>query len=104
MPTPEAKLKAEVQDFLKQTGLVWFRMQSGKVAVKRGFLHLAPLGTADLLIFKDAQPHWVELKAPGQRTQKERAEKQAAFAERVRSMGHRHLQATTLDEVVEFVK
>jgi hypothetical protein len=104
IPTPEAKVKSEVLEFLKRSSLIWFRMQSGKVAVKRGFLHLAPLGTADFLIFKGSEPFWIELKAPGQKTQKERAQRQREFAEKVLALGHKHLTAETLDEVIEFVK
>jgi hypothetical protein len=102
--TPEGKVKAEVIEFLKNSGLLWFRMQSGKVAVKRGFLHLAPIGTADMLVFKGTEAIWIELKAPGQRTKKEREEKQQEFADMVLGMGHKHIKATSLDEVIEFVK
>jgi hypothetical protein len=102
--TPEGALKAQVLDFLKVAYPLHFRMQSGKVAVKRGFLHLAPEGTADVLVFKGTQPCWIELKAPKGKTHKERAEKQQAFRERVLREGHRHIQAQTLDEVIEFLR
>lgn len=102
--TPEGILKADVLAYLKVAHPLHFRMQSGKVAVKRGFLHLAPEGTADILVFKRSQPNWIELKAPGQKTKKDRAEKQQAFRAWVLDKGHRHIQAQTLDEVIEFLR
>jgi len=85
------------------TGKVWLRLNSGKVKVKRGYIHMAPEGTQDFIVFCP-DPRWIEIKAPGQRTKKERAEKQQQAAERVIALGHRHLRATTLDEVIEFVQ
>jgi hypothetical protein len=101
--TPEGRLKAEVSDFLKASGLFYRRMQSGIVRVKGGFLHLCPEGTADFLVCCP-DPRWIELKAPGQKTKKEREQKQQEFAEMVLSMGHKHIKASTLDEVIAFVK
>jgi hypothetical protein len=101
--TPEGAVKAEVQDFLKRSGRFFLRLNSGRVKVKRGFIHLCPEGTADFLVCCP-DPRWIELKAEGQRTKKERAEKQQEFAEMVQAMGHRHLQATNVEQVMEFLK
>jgi len=51
MPTPEGQLKATVQDFLKTTGKVWLRLNSGKVKVSAGYIHMAPEGTQDFIVF-----------------------------------------------------
>jgi len=99
--TPEGELKKQVLDFLNKTGEFYLRVNSGIVRVKRGFLHLAPEGTADLLIFRDV-PHWIELKAGT--TKKSRAEKQAEFRDKVLSLGHRHCVARSLDDVRNFLE
>jgi len=36
MPKPEDALKRQVIDYLNQTGTFYLRLNSGKVAVKRG--------------------------------------------------------------------
>jgi hypothetical protein len=101
--TPEGELKAEVNEYLRDSGRFFLRMQSGRVKVKRGVMHLCPEGTADYLVCCP-DPRWIELKAPGAKTKKERAEKQQEFADRVIALGHKHLTAETLDEVIDFVK
>lgn len=102
--TLEADFKREVKDYFRRTGVIWFPMNSGKVAVKRGFIHLCEEGTADLLVFQGAMPYWIELKGTGQKTKKERAEKQESFDIRVTALGHRHAKCQTLDEVIEFLR
>lgn len=101
--TPEAELKAAVLEHLKRTGEDVIRLNPGKWPMKRGYMHGAPEGTADLLINRSI-PHWIELKAAGNKTKKERAVKQAEFRAKVLALGHRHLTATTVDEVVEFLR
>lgn len=100
--TPEGKLKLEVTKFLASSGLIYLRLNSGIVKVRGGFMHLCPEGTADFIVCCP-DPRWIELKAPGQKTLKTRAEKQQAFADKVMGLGHRHIQATSLDQVIEFV-
>ncbi len=100
--TPEGKLKVEVNDFLKKTGKVFLRLNSGMVKVRGGFMQLCPEGTADYLVLCP-DLRFIELKAPGAATKKKRAELQAAFAERVIALGHKHIQATSLEQVIEFV-
>jgi hypothetical protein len=103
MPTPEGIIKGEIRDYLEMTGEHFLRLQSGIVKVRGGFMHLCPTGTPDFLVIR-AVPHWIEIKAEGCKTQKERAEKQAAFADKVVKLGHRHIKATTLTEVIEFLE
>lgn len=101
--TPEGILKAQVNDFLKRSGLFFLRLNSGKVKVKNGWMYLCPEGTADYVVYCP-DVRWLELKAPGGKTKKERAQKQQEFADMVLSMGHKHIKATSLDEVIDFVK
>lgn len=98
--TPETALKDEVVAFLNKTGAFYFRMQSGKVKVRGGFMQLAPEGTADLIVFKGTWPVWIELKAPKCVTAKARIEAQAAFAAKVRAEGHDYAICESVDDVV----
>lgn len=101
--TPEGALKSEVNEFLKLSGRFFLRLNSGIIKAGARFIHLCPEGTPDYIIFCP-DPRWIELKAAGCTTKKDRARKQQEFADKVEAMGHRHLKATTLDEVMEFVK
>lgn len=104
MSTPEGNLKTEVLAYLEMAGHRYFRMQSGRVQVRRGWLHLHPEGTADFLICLSRCPNaWVELKAVGQTTSKERQEKQAAFAADVRELGHAYRICWSVAEVASFL-
>lgn len=99
---PEDILKAQVITYLNAAGIFYLRLNSGKLRVKRGFMQLAPEGTADFLIcFPD--PRWVELKAPGQATKASRKQAQDAFAARVEGLGHKHRYVTSVDELREFL-
>ena len=100
--TPEAKLKAEVVEFLTLTGEWFIRMNSGIAKVRGGYMHLAPEGTADLLIMRRV-PHWIELKDPKGHTLAKRAAKQFEFRQRVLALGHRHCEAKSLEDVQRFL-
>jgi hypothetical protein len=98
--TPESELKKSVTDFLTQTGEFFLRINTGVIRKGSRYIHLAPTGTPDILIFR--QPlHWIELKAG--KTAKDRAEKQAEFREKVLSLGHKHITAKSLEDVQEFL-
>ncbi len=45
----ETELAKAIRDALTALGLVVWREQCGKVPVKRGYMHLAPEGTPDLV-------------------------------------------------------
>jgi hypothetical protein len=100
----EADLQKEVIKALKQLGLFHLRINSGVVKVRGGFVHLAPLGTADLIVFKGTQPYWVELKGMGQTTHRKRAEAQDAFADEVEALGHYYRKCDSLTAVIEFLE
>ena len=99
--TAESALKKTVTDFLTQTGEFFLRINTGVIRKGSRFIHLAPEGTADVLVFRNP-PHWIELKTG--KTAKSRAEKQAAFREKVLSLGHKHATCRSLDEVVSFLE
>lgn len=105
MPTPESLLKKAVGDYLKliQHRALVLRLNSGVIRSGSRFIHLCPEGTPDYLICCP-DPRWIELKAPGQKTQKERAEKQAAFGAKVIALGHRHALCTSVQDVEEFLR
>lgn len=104
MSTPEGDLKAAVVTALNQLGHLWFRMQSGRVRVKRGWLHLHKEGTGDMLVFPPGRVCWLELKAEGQKTAKERVEAQAAFGATVTALGHEYRICETVEEVRYYLK
>jgi hypothetical protein len=100
---PEDALKAQVVEALTKMNIFFLRINSGKLPVRRGYMQLAPEGTADFLIC-NPHPVWIELKAPGQPTKASRKAAQAAFAMRVLGLGHKHAYCTSLDEVLEALK
>lgn len=103
MATPEGTVKAEIHDYLVRTGAFFFRMNSGKVKVRGGWVYLCPPGTADYLVFQGAMPCWAEIKKPGKVALTPDVKRQGAFAEKVQSMGHRHAQVQSLEEFIAFL-
>ena len=87
---------------LTKAGYLTLRLNSGKVRVRGGFMTLCPVGTADVVVFPANQPPlWVECKQPGLgKVKNPTVEAQQAFAERVLSLGHRHIQTTNLQMVL----
>src|ERR1700679_4028949 len=104
MSTPEGDLKAAVVTALNQLGYLWFRMQSGRVRVKRGWLHLHKEGTGDMLVFPPGRVCWLELKVKGQKTAKERVEAQAEFGKQVEELGHEYRICESVEEVLYYLK
>ena len=77
----ETVIQKGILDALLGLGLIAVRLNSGSVRVKRGYLHLAPKGTPDLVVqLRDGRVGWVEVKTDeGKRTPE-----QAAFEVRAR--------------------
>lgn len=91
--TPESKLKSEVLAFLRVCGIRFFRMQSGKVRVRGGWMQLCPDGTPDILCLS-GKTVWLELK---QETGKMR-KAQEVFRVDAESRGEKyHVIRTTAD-------
>jgi hypothetical protein len=100
----ESELKKSITDFLTQSGEFFLRINTGIIRKGSRFIHLAPEGFADLVVFRTPL-HWIEIKKPGKDlTKKSRAEKQAEFREKVLSLGHKHITAKSLEDVQEFLK
>lgn len=102
--TPEGQLKADVLAFLRRTGYFFLRVNSGKVRVKGGFMQLAEEGAGDFIIWVGPRTLWAELKAPGQKTAKDRVIAQAAFRDKALAAGHEYALIGSVDELVEFLK
>lgn len=100
-----------IYDALKKRGLFVIRLNSGKVRVRGGYMHLCEEGTPDLLVFV---PITVESEFPGLRAIVETRitwietkelkgklrEKQIEFRDKVLVLGHRHIVARCLDDVL----
>ncbi len=99
--TPEAKVAAEIKDYLTKTGRFFIRINSGKVKVSGGWMQLAPKGTADMLTFDHAgKCVWIETKhAKGVQS-----DEQIDFEMRVRLLGHTFILARCLDDVMEVLR
>lgn len=90
----ETQLSRSIQAALLRAGFWVIRVQSGMVKVRRGFMHLAPVGTPDLHIIGEG---WIEVKVPGQELKPE----QALWHEKARRLGVRVEVAESAKEAVE---
>ena len=91
------------------------RVHSGLVRVKRGWMHLAPAGTADVCgcvraaleppeYYVTGRFFALEVKDPGGKTAKDRAEKQAAFRDKVRAIGGFAAEVDSVDAAVAAIQ
>jgi len=104
-----SELTGPIIKALRQMGYLVFRMNSGKVRVRGGWMQLCDEGTADILAFGPAlwgkdRTWWIETKQPKGKTLKSRQEAQEAFCIKVSNLGHQYIRATSLDEVLEALK
>lgn len=90
-----------ILEALRKAGILAFRMNSGKVRVRGGFVHMAKKGTADILCFPSRRAVWIETKDPKGATAKEQRDAQGAFRDEVLALGHIYIRATCWDDVVE---
>ena len=89
---------------LEQMGWLVFRMNSGKLRVRGGYVHMAKKGTADILCFgDDGIAVWIETKDPAGATAKEQRDAQSEFKGEVMALGHKYICATCLDDVLAFL-
>lgn len=59
----ETDIQRQIVDALKAVGAYPIRVQSGRVRVKRGYMHLAPAGTPDVLVLLPrGRCMWLEVK------------------------------------------
>ena len=100
--TPEGQVKKDIQDYLTGTGMFWRRLQSGKVAVKRGWMQLNPIGTYDFLVCprKGFAIGWIETKQLKGKLRPEQVE----FRDMVSELGHPTVTAESVDDVEKWLK
>lgn len=100
-----SELTGPLLKMLRQAGVMCFRMQSGRVKVRGGWMQLCPNGTADILCFpRKGGVLWLETKAVKRDPHRAQREAQAEFCDSVTAMGHRYLQIRDLGDVLELLK
>lgn len=100
--TPESQLKSDINDLLDEVVRYpefYIRMQSGVIRKGSRFIHLCEEGTADIQVFLNNCTIWLELKHPKGATSAKRKAAQAAFAEKVRALGHFYWRCESLEDV-----
>ena len=101
----ETALSAAITTALEQLGYWVIRLNSGKVKGRRGWIHLCPAGTPDLMVLMPcvlADPGTVlflEVKLPGGKASAE----QEAWHQRARRMGHRVSIVSSVREAIKEV-
>lgn len=100
--TPETKIKGEVQDLLNSLGVFYMRLQSGRVRVRGGMMHLCPTGTADLVVYptKGFGVGWIEMK----QLKGVQRESQVEFEKKAQAAGHPYLVARSADDVMNWMR
>ena len=84
----ETELQAAIVEALRAFGVTVWRNHSGAVRVRRGYMHLAPVGSPDLIGYlADGRMLGIEVKVPKARTDKARAEAQAAWRAKASAAG-----------------
>ncbi len=92
----ETKLSKEIRDALTDAGIWAMRINSGKVPVRGGFMHLAPTGTPDVLVI---HPYgWLEVKGDSPTS-----EEQVKFRERAAKSGVRHAEVRSVEDALRTV-
>lgn len=78
------------------------RLQSGKVAVKRGWMKLNPIGTYDFMVCprKGFAIGWIETKQPKAKLRPEQVE----FQIEVSALGHKTVTAMSVDDVEKWLR
>lgn len=103
----EAALKRDVLDAVNATGAVraW-SSPAGIVKVRGAWLHLAPLGCPDIVgfVLRDGRFFGLEIKVPGNKTAKARAEAQHAFQSAIAENGGVVGQVESVEQAVALVR
>jgi hypothetical protein len=103
----ETALVAAVIDAINKSREAYvFRCNSGIVPVRRGYLHLAPAGTPDVIgwTLRGGRFVGIECKVPGAKTDPERAAKQAETRERIIAAGGIAAQVTDVAQALAVVR
>lgn len=98
-------LTTPIIEAMQKAGYFCMRLNSGLVKLGGRRIRLCPAGTADLVIYlPKSLPVWCETKTAKGRTNPEQVESQARFREKVESLGHTYIRATSLDDVLLAVR
>jgi hypothetical protein len=101
--TETAELTGPLVAMLKEAGVFALRMNSGTVRKGKYWIKLHDSGTADILCFPPRKPPvWIETKRG--KTNKEQAEAQARFRDRVEAIGHIYVRVTSIDEALKAIQ
>src|SRR5262245_42370766 len=106
----ESQISKSIRDALDKLGIPNWRMNSGVVRVRGGFMRLAPEGTPDILAAPNVPEGmtawecpkllWIEVKKPGGKLRPA----QLAFGDRMRNRGHAWLCVESFHEVLDWLK
>jgi len=92
----ESQIQKQIIDYLKLSGYLVFRMNSGKA---RNNIRLCPPGTPDLLAVSSKGNLWIEVKTDSGKCTKEQNDMQYDL----RKTGEQVIIARSLDDVKEFI-
>lgn len=81
----ENDIQRQILDALLGIGALAFRVQAGQVKVRGGWMHLAPQGTADILVV--VPPHGRFLALEVKTAKGKEREAQLRWAEEIRAVG-----------------
>ena len=85
---------------LRQMGIFTLRLNSGKVRVRGGYMHLCPPGTGDILCWTKGRTLWLETKA----LKGVMRDKQIEFREMVTALGHEYYEIKSIDAGLDAVR
>jgi hypothetical protein len=101
----ETKLSREIKQALDKSGVWVIRLQSGRIKAGRGWMHLCPKGTPDLLCL--APFAFLEVKRPGHENHddgKGTLQAQQAFRDRADRLGIPVAVVTSTEQALAFVR
>lgn len=106
MSQPETALKRAILDALAALGVEAWNSPAGLVKVRRGWVHMAPEGTPDVIGYMpDGRLLGLEIKVEARaKAHPDRLEKQAAWRERARRAGCVVAQVMSVAEAIEAVR
>ena len=96
----QSEITGPLVKMLRQMGIFTLRLNSGKVRVRGGYMHLCPEGTADILCWPKGRTCWLETKA----SKGMMRDKQMEFRDTVTSLGHEYHAVRSIDAGLDAVR